>query len=190
MKSEKSLVIIGCGRAGTLRTASIIGKHFNFKHEKIGINGGIGWNLLSPIYVNKTISFDNIWHQIRNPLKNIGSMCTHNRWIFDTIGKILNIKFENNVLHNSMLLWYEYNRFCESKAKLTYKVEDMIPNSPISAEFDNFWNYKLDYSLTTNYHTRTSFGTYKTLTYKDLYNVDKLLAEKIIEYAKTHGYKI
>lgn len=114
------ILVTGCGRTATTFTAALLSAiGLDVKHEKAGKNGMADWHSAVIRQDEKTI----ILHQLRDPIKVMGSLTTFNPYSWDYINKF--IPMPDNLLQKCMLYWLYWNRLTtviQSKP-LLYQVE-------------------------------------------------------------------
>lgn len=129
------ILVLACPCSGTRFTHGLFSQlGFKFGLEIIKENGGIGWMfvaeknvILYSKHVSKAIlkDFDFIFHQVRNPLEVVRTLPieTHPMWEYveDKIGKYNS----NSKLEKHLWFWTKWNKLCEEKSQLTYRVEDL-----------------------------------------------------------------
>jgi len=128
----KKWAILSCPRSGTMYTAAFFGAAgFRFSHEALGKNGGCGW----PLILLDLSSCDTIFHQVRHPKDCISRLgrgwdartqkymdggIAPDTWTYKVPGVGRGVEF-----------WVRWNTMCEKKALLTFRVEDLLPKSPL-----------------------------------------------------------
>lgn len=117
-------VVLACSRSGTKYAAKFYRRlGFDFNHEKIGEDGGVGWNVSLPGCVADD-DFDVVLHQVRNPVNVIQSLPTHNKCMWGVLSRHLG-PFHKEKLIRCVQYWVAMNRNCEARAQMTYRVEDL-----------------------------------------------------------------
>lgn len=204
--SAPYVIIVGCGRSGTKYISKLFTKAgLDFGHEKVKSQGTANWYFTLR---NKTINppFGDTWskveelhkkplyfHQVRNPLKVIGSACALTekswRWVCDHT----EIDYNESPLSRSMKYWHLWNLKAESIAQKTYKIESIFD---IFEDFEEAFGIvglkkKLMVSssaLSRSINTRKGRKRYRIFTWDDLFAQNKKLTLKIIEQANRYGY--
>jgi len=183
------VLITGCGRSGTLYVVEALGQvGLRFGHEVFGADGVVDWHGLTDASL-----YDVILHQVREPLKTIGSCHTCAPYSWDFI-----CQHEPRILPSDSLIlkcmkyWLFWNEQAEKVARWTYRVEDFGNQiGRILALFgrivDPVLLTKIN-AINKQTHTRKGAGNYKMVTLKDLRCADEKLAGQIINKAKTYGY--
>ncbi len=183
-KPNPYIVITGCSRSGTQYIAKalyVLG--FKIGHWNVLGEQGISSDLVAPW---KLIDDCLILHQVRDPLKQIGSMQTSQAYTWAYIGDIL--KFNNeSLLLKCMKYWYLWNKMTEKRAKFTYRLEDI----------DNVWTKLLtvvgtgdpDTPLpTVSKESNSRTGMYTPVTWEMLDTEDTELCGQIKELSEHYGY--
>jgi len=203
-----NLLIIGCGRSGTLYTSLILRSYgVLIGHEVLGRDGVASW-YLTPIKDNrmKKIPFNRmsnisalgkdpiIIHQVRHPLKAIGSQHTlmPPSWKYVESFKFVKIQPSDSLLLKCMKYWYYWNLKAEENARYTYRIEGLpyelggfceaIERPELN---DDVMRALLE---TTSDQTNTRNGRYKPVTWDCLENEDLRLCENIWLLASKYGY--
>lgn len=193
-------LITGCARSGTHYIAKVLQLHgLDVVHEGDASFGIVAW----PMTVDTDQSpwrgpgancyyFRHIFHQVRHPLKTIASVMSTeppNSWNF-----ICKAVPEINMNHPSLIraaeYWYYWNLMAESKAELTYRVEDAAAAFP---ELSRILGCTLDTAFLNQ--VPSDAGTRKpkpqNLTWLDLRKtLNDDLYDKIICLAKRYGYDV
>lgn len=119
------LLILSCRCSGTQFTAKLLRKaNLDFGHEIIRKNGVIGWSCVGQEDAFFK-DFDYILHQVRNPRDVIRTLPPRNDFSWNYVKKILGKNIPKNELERNLWFWTEWNKLCESRAQLTYRVEDL-----------------------------------------------------------------
>jgi|SRR5210317_1122525 len=196
------LIILSCSRSGSTFSQKLISsniKDIEFGHEKIQLNGGIGWKIgltdkMSIKNENFWLSLDShiILHQVRNPLKVFPTIYTHTPRVVAEIKRNLNIKSKTR-LEFAMKYWLKWNRICQEKAEWTYKVEDLSNDSPILKKLMDYVGFNSSSSIIipkSNTNTRLGLVNKKDISLDNMYDIDTKLTEEIIEFAQCLGYDL
>ena len=141
------VIVLGCGRSGTKYLAECARRlGVDFLHEKIGKNGGIGWNLpcAFPVAVDRCPLK---LHQVRNAYTAIPSMMTHSRKVFERIGELVGTDFFSDFGEESdydklvvaARCWLHYSNWCADRAIMTYRAEDLRKREMPSSLFLHLW---------------------------------------------------
>lgn len=192
----KRILITGCPRGATkymyvlLRT---LGHSVLF--EKKGTVFTVSWkHIKSGTFENPCAennidnSFDKIIHQVRHPLPTIASMTT--LWVMSMnyIGQFVALPDEiinrNNTVKNCMVAWAGWNKIIEQKANWRYRIEEL-------PEVYEEWCKQLEIPVTRlPIFGKVNARKHDDLTWEDLEERDKALAEEIKLLAIKYGYKI
>jgi len=168
-----NIKIAACPRSGTMYITRLLGKlGYEIGHEKMGIDGSVGYHLA-------VVRPENCLHQIRHPLKQIASMIAHRSWGFSN--KLVSVT--DFKLQGCMELWLRLNELIEEFAVWRYQIEQ-LPD--VWDEFCERIEYKgkmPDVPTDTNTCNRT-----KLLTWDDLRVCDGELAQAIYKKAVKYGY--
>ena len=135
------LIIIGCGRAGTMFTARMLQDSGlpHFKHEKLGDDGGVGWTLTLPGYRHRWRACDTILHQVREPWACVSSMTTHARGLYVKTQKIVGRYTDlDNVALCAAEWWLRHNAMCAGLAEWTYRIEDVWKGTSAAATLRDY----------------------------------------------------
>jgi len=139
---KKTIAVIGTGRSGTNFFAAILselGK--DVQHEKFGADGIASWCLVADcdqaVYGpgGNTITSDfAIGHQLRDPLKTIGSLTTFNKasWRFITANS--SVEMPRRIMHRAMRHWLDWNFRAGEKASYTWWLESLKEEPPTILE--------------------------------------------------------
>ncbi len=209
---NNSVVVVGCGRSGTLYTTRYFAKMgLLVGHEKWYSNGITSWYLCLDSQYNKfkqlkhKTSFK-IFHQIRHPLKVISSFIPRKRFTEEIFHKIKSNEEESRLLQ-CMKYWYYWNKLTESlfKPDLRYKVENMNKDFVIKAITGVIGIKLTEIQITniqkipTDIHTANIANDVihfdamhkkysKVYTWNELENEDVDIFNKIQTLAKEYGY--
>ncbi len=128
----KRLLIIGCGRSGTMFVSQLLQQlGFDVRHEEMGEHGMSSWFATSENLTSKRPPLVRhsdfvVLHQVRHPLKAIASMQTiHARAWKLILDHLPEIKLSDGLLTRCMKYWFHWNLMAEEKAVLTYQVEGL-----------------------------------------------------------------
>lgn len=166
--------VVACPRSGTMYTTQVL-RHLGYcvGHENMGTDGSVGYHL-------SVVKPDNCLHQVRHPLRQIASMVAHKNWGFAQ--KIVSVP--NMDLSGCMTLWLEMNEMCDEFAVWRFQIEEL---PEVWDEFcERIGHEKCDMPdipTDTNKDVRT-----KSLTWVELHNCDKDLAQRIFRKAREYGY--
>jgi len=199
------LCIVGCTRSGTVYVTRLL-QHLGLKveHEYPGPDGCIGFNfafdrrLIVGDATNVArpgragLTFDHLWHQVRHPLKAIGSMHTHNSgtWAMIADGLCWE-RMPKTVIRCAARYWIELNRLAEDIADITYQIEDVADGSEVfeemcrRLEMPAYWP---NVRLTRN--TRAHKRSYRRIEWGDLEREAAGLYPDVRELAVHYGYEV
>lgn len=149
---ERSLLIVACGRSGTLYVCRLFRKiGIDLGHEHVGKFGCCSMYFVPnhsdfsivnhgqkvPIHKGESkqdFKFEHIWHQVRHPLPTIDSLAKAftqkvRLWTHEALGVPLpgtsgkrRCKMEDKI-HWAMHYWVINNRLCEAQSEWTYRLE-------------------------------------------------------------------
>lgn len=130
---HRPLIIIGCGRSGTTYTAKLLqSAGLDFRHEDIGVDGGIGWNLLlnpnlegAPMRRVRIPDNAVIMHQVREPLAAISSMLSHQIPVFHCMAEVAGPFDWRNKLTLAASAYIAFNQYCARLSSYTLHAEQL-----------------------------------------------------------------
>lgn len=125
------LLITGCGRSGT-KYASFALQRLGLEvpHERLGRDGISSWTMAvaaeSRPYgpPSSEVSFQHIFHQVREPLATITSCMTFNNESWDFICRHIECRPVAPVLIKAATYWLLWNKKAEEIATWRYRIED------------------------------------------------------------------
>ena len=174
------IVVVGCGRSGTKYTSECIkAAGYDFRHERLGTYGGIGWNLALPHAIKKIASTHKdivVLHQIRNPVDSIATLKAHGDVIWNRLEAVIPDLPNTNRLLCAMRYWYEYNIYCSRMAQYSYDVADLKLNSHVAMDLDAYGLCGKWGTVKTDINHRPHIDT----TWRKLVDTDSLLAHKLM----------
>lgn len=196
---EQFLLVTGCSRSGTMYISKVL--------NECGLHIGHEWpekdGLSSWLFAVNTdaapwgpqpneIHFQHIFHQVRDPLKVISSVFTHEpveSWQY-IIAQIPEISWEDSRLTKAAKFWYYWNLSAEKKSEWTYRVEAI---KEILPEYSRRLRVTLDMTaldrVPTNSNTRGSYYYPEEFKWSDLEaELSPELYNNIRELAKRYGY--
>jgi hypothetical protein len=161
-------------------------------------DGQIDWYAVNVLhggkaYAKHASSFKGfkIFHQVRHPLKVIGSACTFPMPEWEYVSRLIPGIQDDPAPLRTMRYWYHWNILAEEKAEWTYTLES-IPL--IFPEFCKRFEVKEDQQALSrvprNTNSRVQRRTHRKFTWADLEAADKSLAYKIKELARDYGYEV
>lgn len=148
MSEHRLLCVTGCPRSGTLYSANVwrrAGLDIGHEHTRgdgtvsflFGVNDPAGYPAMPWAYPKGRCAhvgerrdyfeFQCFWHQVRTPLKTIGSMALvvpNDQW--DWFRRHIPLappRADKRLL--GLELWVRWNKLCQEQAQWTYCVEDM-----------------------------------------------------------------
>ena len=131
------IAVTGTGRSGTNFFAAVLselGK--DVKHEAMGADGIASWcivpNVKDAVYGPGGDCISNdfvVGHQVRNPLKTIGSLTTFNKssWRYITENSR---SLPRKIMHRAMVHWLDWNQRAGDMSSHTWKLEDLEKAPP------------------------------------------------------------
>ena len=87
-----------------------------------------------------------------------------------------------------MKYWYYWNKLAESKAKLTYRVDDMESVLPALFKIGGFDATRFDTSIVSSFPKNVNARYHASLTIADLEFEDGKLTKEIIDLATRYGF--
>ena len=133
----KKIAVTGTGRSGTNFFAAVLselGK--DVRHEEMGEDGIASWCLVADVSnavygpggaaLNENFL---VGHQVRHPLKTIGSLTTFNKTSWRYISEN-SPELPNKIMHRAMAHWLDWNSRAVDIASFTWKLENMEGSAP------------------------------------------------------------
>lgn len=133
----KKIAVTGTGRSGTNFFAAVLselGK--DVRHEEMGKDGIASWCLVADVadavygpggsVLNEKFT---VGHQVRHPLKTIGSLTTFNKISWRYISEN-SPELPKKIMHRSMAHWLDWNMRAVDIASFTWKLEDIEVTAP------------------------------------------------------------
>ena len=178
--------ILSHGRSGTLYTSMVLRSiGLDFGHEEDGKDGAIGGIFFKQ--KRQLDSYEQIFHQVRNPLAVISSSTTCKassfKKTFEEIGAG-DIE-ETDPLRRAMLSWLRYTDWAEQYSIWRYKIEEFPKIWPELMFRMNIPQEELP-DVPVNINTRL----HHNYTWNDLHAVDNALALSLQHNARKFGYEI
>ena len=134
---NNKIAVTGTGRSGTNFFAAILtelGK--DVKHEAMGADGIASWclvpNIKNAVYGPGGSALTEefvIGHQVRNPLKTIGSLTTFNKTSWKFVDEHSN-ELPHKIMHRAMVHWLDWNQRASKMSSFTWKLEDLETSQP------------------------------------------------------------
>ena len=194
---EGKICIIGCARSGTKYTSMLFKSYgYALGHEMLERHGICSWCLV-PVTTARCwgpSSWDlrsldlPVVHQVRHPLDVIASLSTEGSSSWSFINKFIPIDSNDSFLVNCMKYWYYWNKLAESKAKLTYRVDDMESVLPALFKIGGFDATRFDTSIVSSFPKNVNARYHASLTIADLEFEDGKLTKEIIDLATRYGF--
>jgi hypothetical protein len=162
-ESRSKVLITGCGRSGTRYIVALLIKHgLDVRHEELGRDGVASWTMAvdstrtpwGPGRRGRT--FDNVFHQVRSPLKVIPSMAEFKDRSWRYICKWIPCEIDEPPLLRAAKYWYHWNVHAEKIAQWRYRVEDFKEVYPeFCARLGITADHALLEALATDINTRS-----------------------------------
>lgn len=183
-----SFLITGFSASGTMYTAEVLQRiGYDVRHEMDGGIGTVSWR-----HLPRHEEYDIILHQVRHPLKVLGSAVT---------GQIKNINyilsfFEDvpfvyeDKLHRVMYTYINWTEWADKVSHYRYKIEDFDGEFKIILDALDLDTEKELPSISKLTNTHSHKDTYMNVTVDDLYDRDKFLARDILDQALLYGYDL
>lgn len=196
-KPIRYLLITGCARSGTHYITQVLNLcGLKLRHERGGEDGMVSW--LMAAKSGRTpfgpggnkFQFVHIFHQVRDPLKSIASICKEPRESWEYICKhVPEINIFDPLLVRAAKYYYYWNLMAEKKAEWTYRIEDL---ENVFDKMSKILGITLDKTavdkVPKNIATR---GYTAPLTWADIREVvEPELYRKLIKMAIRYGYPI
>jgi hypothetical protein len=166
------------------------------------VKGVVSWLHI----IDRTSRFDRILQQVRNPLDVISSAQTLSNVSLEFMFKILNaprvwllfLKFRRKVrmIENkkvalwTMYTWLKWNQMIERDSRLIYRyqVEKLEDEWETIAKTLGIKGQIFPSEVPKNVNTRKD--SYKKVSLKRLYQLDRKLTDQLIRKAKNYGYTL
>ena len=133
----KKIAVTGTGRSGTNFFAAVLselGK--DVRHEEMGEDGIASWCLVADVsdavYGPGGAALNEhfiVGHQVRHPLKTIGSLTTFNKTSWRYISEN-SPELPNKIMHRAMAHWLDWNLRAVHIASFTWKLENIEGSAP------------------------------------------------------------
>jgi len=197
-RKNRHLLITGCARSGTYYITNIL-KRCGYKigHEFIKKDGACSWEMAVDTkkapwdHGRNGYRFKHIFHQVRDPLKVIGSLYSSEPpQSFEFFREhIPEIKPGDSRLTQCAKYWYYWNLLAEAQAEWTYRIEEL---ENVWGEMEMRLGKKLDRnvleSIPKNTNTR---GDCEYFSWAKLeQELDPDLYQKIRVLAQKYGYSV
>ena len=192
---DRLLLITGCSRSGTSYISDFLRLNgVQVDHEQDAPEGTVSWTMAidAPWTPwgpgSRGYRFRHVFHQVRHPLKAIGSIVNEEQRAWDFIQSYIpQVREQDPILVRAVNYWIYWNLAAERKAELTYRIEDVEKVLP---KMERILRRKLDPKLLEvvpkNTNTRHANKNY---TWEDLSRgVSKDLFKKLVMLTKHYGY--
>ena len=188
------ILITGCGRSGTTYIADVMEWcGMDMPHEAVGVDGSVSslycvdseW--YPPYHVQDgRPPFETVLHQVRHPLKTIGSLTTSKpiSWMFNA-QHVDGLDVGQPIIEKCCRYWIGWNEMAEAQAKMTYQIEELQKIWPILAAILPFPTV-ITYEMATQTTPRDrNSRKHRTVGWSDLGEFE----EPIRRLARRYGYK-
>ena len=190
------ILVTGCARSGTLYTHEVL-KHFGkcMPHEGIGKDGSVSWHLaplregpapasLRNYYdIERVPYFEQVWHQIRHPLRAVGSWGTCHPNSRDFASKFIGHVPEDPLI-GGMYYWLGGNEAVEDRANWTYRIE-YVDLKLMCEKSGGTWS---DGALAVKKDVNTRSNQYLKVTWRRMLEADRDLAKRVRDKSEMYGY--
>ena len=203
----KPLLIIGCGRSATKYITKVLKiGGVQIGHERLGPEGMASWLPVTkkrykhPFRGDRYEDFQKVYkvdpiivHQVRTPIKVISSfqVASSRSWLY--ISRVEpKIKKDEPLIIRCMKYWLYWNLKAERMAEWTYPVEHLPSLWETFCEKIErpFLIDQKEQCLRSSKEENTRKEYYTLFKWKDLYDTDRNLTEKIKTLGRKYGYKI
>ena len=199
MTTNHLLLITGCSRSGTGYISHLMCRAgIDIGHEEYGNDGISSWLLAVDADkmpwgpTRRNVTFQHIFHQVRHPLKTIGSIYTHEpeesfAYSFSHLPEFECYRGSSKLVR-SACYWYGWNLLAEAQAEFTYRVENVDQAIPeIARRLGRAVPDDIVKTVPTDVNNK---GWSRPLRWKDLErNIPEEVYTKIVEMAKRYGYE-
>ncbi len=178
----KGIFVAATARAGTVYISEVLqALGYDIGHETDGVDGSVGYHLA-------VIKPENCFHQVRYPLQQIASMHAHQSWGF--MQQVIDI--HGIGLRGCMEYWLHWNEMIEKFAVWRYRIESLPDIWPEFLERIGH-EYEPLPKISINTNTSKEKGVlerdrFKKITWVDLFNENKEIAQRIKDKAESYGY--
>jgi hypothetical protein len=131
-KSSRLILVTGCGRSGTKYTSFLLAKlGLDVPHERLGKHGIASWSMAVPAEKrpfgppSSQVSYEHIFHQVRDPLSTIASAMTFNDISWNFISEHIECSRTAPRLVQAAKYWLHWNEQAERIATWRYRIEDL-----------------------------------------------------------------
>jgi hypothetical protein len=187
------LLITGCGRSGTKYAAFALQRlGLEVPHERLGRDGISSWTMAvaaeSRPYgpPSSEVSFQHIFHQVREPLATIASCMTFNNESWDFICRHVECPRRAPLLIKAATYWLLWNKKAEEIATWRYRIEDFQDGiaHEICTRMSVSFNMDTIISIPRNFNTRREGRTvhiFEELFRKGGFNVPGKLRASVVK---------
>jgi len=157
------LLITGCGRSGTKYASFALQRlGLDVPHERLGRDGISSWTMAVPAESrpygppSSQVSFQHVFHQVREPLATISSCMTFNEESWDFICRHVECPPFAPVLTKAATYWLLWNEKAEEIATWRYRIEDFHCGvaHEICRRASVSFNWDMINSIPRNFNTR------------------------------------
>jgi hypothetical protein len=177
-------LITGYPRSGTYYIAKVLNTLGNkVGHEFVDKDGCVSWG-----HLPKADEFDTVIHQVRNPLKVIGSCFTISEGSYKKLEKLTPRLKNESKLSWLMRSWLDWTDKADEVAEYTYRVENLEETYP---HLFNLLGLEVPEKLpdiSKNTHSRSHIESYRNFTMDNFINETKRTSKKIAGKMYKYGY--
>jgi hypothetical protein len=185
---SKVFLITGFGASGTKYTATIFQKlGYDVGHEKDGKDGVVSWK-----HLTKHENYGIILHQVRHPLKVLGSAVTgRNSSLEYILSNFDDVPYVyEDKLHTVMYAYVMWTEWADRVSHYKYRVEDFETEYKVIFELLGLDVPKRLPAVPKNFNSHSHKDTYMKVTVDDLYERDSILARDIMDILLIEGYEV
>ena len=181
------VLIAGCGRSGTLYTAEVLVRcGVKVLHHHDGVDGTVLW---TPVGIPgfDFDRYDNVFHQVRHPLKTIASCATIGVDSWNLIHRCTGIDLSLPVILRSALYWVLWNLLTEQVAQWRFRVEympDVLPELLRRLGVGEMSGHWQDVPVDTNSRKHPD------VSWSHLMSLSPIVAENVRRLACRYGYEV
>lgn len=179
------LCILGCGRSGTVYTTRLLNEvGIQVKHELEGKDGSVGAIRWKGQVLDISI-YDNVIHQVREPVKVISSLQASNPQTFGKYARMMGypgMKLCGNKIEQATMAWLVYTNWADRVSEWWYRVEDMENAWPRILGYYNKQHAIPDVPKDINHRN------HPVLNMEDIERVSRSLAELVKIKGVQYGY--
>jgi len=196
---EGQIAIIGCGRSGTTYTSQLF-KAFGYSigHESLERHGISSWCLVPDTAERcwgptsqelRRLRIPRV-HQVRHPLNVIASISTATERSWQFIANFIPIDADDSITLKGMKYWLYWNQLAETRAELTYRVEDIDSVLPDLFQIARFNESCSDTRLISKVPKNINRRDHGSLTWQAIEAEDASMTKQIRELATRYGYTL